>query len=202
MESGKTHDDERRLDVLDTPRGCALRPVRSHRRTARGDCRPDRDAPLGGVRDRVADQELVYEAGVVASELLSNAARACRSRIALRLEVHHGSSASRSTTTVRVSRLSARRAQTRSAAADCGSSTRSRRRGARSRDRPANASGPRCRSSARLRRTWTAPTAVADSAGGERPRVPRPPPRASDVIMRSAAIGSTGSGAGSRSRRS
>jgi hypothetical protein len=42
-----------------------------------------------GSEDRAADQELVYEAGVVASELLSNAARACRSRIALRLDVHH-----------------------------------------------------------------------------------------------------------------
>ena len=41
--------------------------------------------------DRTADQELVYEAGVVTAELLSNAARACRSRIALRLDVHHGS---------------------------------------------------------------------------------------------------------------
>ncbi|HEY6749244.1 MAG TPA: ATP-binding protein [Mycobacteriales bacterium] len=44
-----------------------------------------------GSEDRAADQELVYEAGVVATELLSNAARACRSRIALRLEVHHDS---------------------------------------------------------------------------------------------------------------
>jgi hypothetical protein len=44
-----------------------------------------------GSEDRAADQELVYEAGVVASELLSNAARACRSRIALRLDVHHDS---------------------------------------------------------------------------------------------------------------
>ena len=44
-----------------------------------------------GSEDRAADQELVYEAGVVASELLSNAARACRSRIAVRLEVHHDS---------------------------------------------------------------------------------------------------------------
>jgi anti-sigma regulatory factor (Ser/Thr protein kinase) len=44
-----------------------------------------------GSDDRAADQELVYEAGVVVSELLWNAARACRSRIALRLEVHHGS---------------------------------------------------------------------------------------------------------------
>ena len=41
--------------------------------------------------DRTADQELVYEAGVVTAELLSNAVRACRSRIALRLDVHHGS---------------------------------------------------------------------------------------------------------------
>ena len=46
---------------------------------------------LVGSEDRAADQDLVYEAGVVVSELLSNAARACRSRIALRLEVHHGS---------------------------------------------------------------------------------------------------------------
>lgn len=44
-----------------------------------------------GSADRAADQELVYDAGVVATELLSNAARACRSRIALRLDVHHGS---------------------------------------------------------------------------------------------------------------
>ena len=44
-----------------------------------------------GSEDRAADQELVYEAGVVATELLSNAARACRSQVALRLEVHHGS---------------------------------------------------------------------------------------------------------------
>lgn len=44
-----------------------------------------------GSKDRAADQELVYEAGVVVAELLSNAARACRSRIALRLDVHHGS---------------------------------------------------------------------------------------------------------------
>ncbi|HEX5532305.1 MAG TPA: ATP-binding protein [Actinomycetales bacterium] len=44
-----------------------------------------------GSEDRKADQELVYEAGVVATELVSNAIRACRSRIALRLEVHHGS---------------------------------------------------------------------------------------------------------------
>ena len=44
-----------------------------------------------GSEDRVANQELVYEAGIVAIELLSNAARACRSRIALRLDVHHGS---------------------------------------------------------------------------------------------------------------
>ena len=41
--------------------------------------------------DRRADQELAYEAGVVATELLSNAAQACRSRIALRLDVHHNS---------------------------------------------------------------------------------------------------------------
>ena len=41
--------------------------------------------------DRRADQELAYEAGVVATELLSNAAQACRSRIALRLDVHHDS---------------------------------------------------------------------------------------------------------------
>ena len=44
-----------------------------------------------GSEDRAADQDLVYEAGVVVTELLSNATRACRSRIALRLEVHHGS---------------------------------------------------------------------------------------------------------------
>ena len=44
-----------------------------------------------GSEDRRADQELVYEAGVVATELLSNAAQACRSRIALRLDVHHDS---------------------------------------------------------------------------------------------------------------
>ena len=44
-----------------------------------------------GSEDRTADQELVYEAGVVATELVSNAIRACRSRIALRLDVHHGS---------------------------------------------------------------------------------------------------------------
>jgi signal transduction histidine kinase len=44
-----------------------------------------------GSEDRAADEELIYEAGVVATELLSNAARACRSRIALRLDVHHGS---------------------------------------------------------------------------------------------------------------
>ena len=44
-----------------------------------------------GSEDRAADQDLVYEAGIVVSELLSNATRACRSRIALRLEVHHGS---------------------------------------------------------------------------------------------------------------
>lgn len=44
-----------------------------------------------GCEDRKADQELVYEAGVVATELVSNAIRACRSRIALRLDVHHGS---------------------------------------------------------------------------------------------------------------
>ena len=44
-----------------------------------------------GSQDRAADDELVYEAGVVATELLSNAARACRSRIALRLDIHHGS---------------------------------------------------------------------------------------------------------------
>jgi Histidine kinase-like ATPase domain len=43
-----------------------------------------------GSEDRAADQELVYDAGVVVTELLSNAARACRSRIALRLDVHHG----------------------------------------------------------------------------------------------------------------
>jgi Histidine kinase-, DNA gyrase B-, and HSP90-like ATPase len=43
-----------------------------------------------GSEDRAADHALVYEAGVVASELLSNAARACRSRIAPRLDVHHG----------------------------------------------------------------------------------------------------------------
>jgi len=44
-----------------------------------------------GSEDRAVDQELVYEAGIVATELLSNAATACRSRIVLRLEVHHGS---------------------------------------------------------------------------------------------------------------
>jgi Histidine kinase-like ATPase domain len=44
-----------------------------------------------GSEDRAVDQELVYEAGLVATELLSNAARACRSRIVLRLDVHHGS---------------------------------------------------------------------------------------------------------------
>jgi signal transduction histidine kinase len=44
-----------------------------------------------GAVDRAADHELVYEAGVVATELLSNAAQACPSRIALRLDVHHGS---------------------------------------------------------------------------------------------------------------
>jgi anti-sigma regulatory factor (Ser/Thr protein kinase) len=44
-----------------------------------------------GSEDRDFDQELVYDAGVVATELLSNAARACRSRIVLRLDVHHGS---------------------------------------------------------------------------------------------------------------
>jgi len=44
-----------------------------------------------GSEDRAVDHELVYEAGVVATELLSNAARACRSLIALRLDVHHGS---------------------------------------------------------------------------------------------------------------
>lgn len=44
-----------------------------------------------GSEDRAVDQELVYEAGVVATELLSNATRACRSRIVLRLDVHHGS---------------------------------------------------------------------------------------------------------------
>ena len=44
-----------------------------------------------GSGDRTADQELVYEAGVVTTELLSNAAQACRSRIALRLDVHHSS---------------------------------------------------------------------------------------------------------------
>jgi hypothetical protein len=43
-----------------------------------------------GSEDGAADHALVYEAGVVVSELLSNAARACRSRIALRLDVHHG----------------------------------------------------------------------------------------------------------------
>jgi Histidine kinase-like ATPase domain len=44
-----------------------------------------------GSEDRAVDQELVYDAGVVATELLSNAARACRSRIVLRLDVHHDS---------------------------------------------------------------------------------------------------------------
>jgi Histidine kinase-like ATPase domain len=44
-----------------------------------------------GSEDQKADQELLYEAGVVANELVSNAIRACRSRIALRLDVHHGS---------------------------------------------------------------------------------------------------------------
>jgi anti-sigma regulatory factor (Ser/Thr protein kinase) len=44
-----------------------------------------------GAEDRAADQELVYEAGVVATELLSNAVRACRSRVILRLDVHHRS---------------------------------------------------------------------------------------------------------------
>ncbi len=44
-----------------------------------------------GSEDRRSDQELVYDAGVVVTELLSNAAKACRSRIALRLDVHHGS---------------------------------------------------------------------------------------------------------------
>jgi hypothetical protein len=44
-----------------------------------------------GPEDRAVDQELVYEAGVVATELLSNAARACRSRIVLRLDVHQDS---------------------------------------------------------------------------------------------------------------
>ena len=44
-----------------------------------------------GSEDRAADQDLVYEAGVVATELLSNAAQACRSPIALRLDVHHDS---------------------------------------------------------------------------------------------------------------
>ena len=115
-----------------------------------------------GSEDRAADHALVYEAGVVASELLSNAARACRSRIAPRLDVHHGG--------IRIEVYddgpgvpsSVNRAHTRSAAADCASSTRSRRRGAQSRDRRASASGPRCRSSARPPRTWTAPTAVAD----------------------------------------
>jgi signal transduction histidine kinase len=43
-----------------------------------------------GSEDIAADHQLVYEAGVVATELLSNAIRACRSRIALRLDVHHG----------------------------------------------------------------------------------------------------------------
>ena len=44
-----------------------------------------------GSGDWTADQELVYEAGVVTTELLSNAVQACRSRIALRLDVHHDS---------------------------------------------------------------------------------------------------------------
>jgi hypothetical protein len=43
-----------------------------------------------GSDGRAADHDLVYEAGVVVSELLSNAAGARRSRIALRLDVHHG----------------------------------------------------------------------------------------------------------------
>ena len=77
--------------MLDTPRGCALRPVRSHRRTARGDAALTETLHSVGSEDRAADQELVFEAGVVATELLSNATQACRSRIAVRLEVHHGS---------------------------------------------------------------------------------------------------------------
>ena len=44
-----------------------------------------------GSEDRAVDHELIYDVGVVATELLSNAARACRSLIALRLDVHHGS---------------------------------------------------------------------------------------------------------------
>ena len=44
--------------------------------------------PMGS-QDRVTDEELVYEARLVVTELLSNAAKACRSRIVLRLDVHH-----------------------------------------------------------------------------------------------------------------
>jgi hypothetical protein len=39
---------------------------------------------------RAIDEELVYEAGLVAAELLSNATRVCRSEIGIRLDVHHG----------------------------------------------------------------------------------------------------------------
>ena len=149
------------VDVLDTPRGCALRPVRSHRRTTRGDCRPHRDAPLSGVRGpesrsrtRLRGRRRGDRTAVERRPGLPVTDRGWMSTTT--------ASASRSTTTVPVSRSSVSRAHTRSAAADCASSTRSRRRGAQSRDRRASASGPRCRSSARPPRTWTAPTAVAD----------------------------------------
>ena len=156
------------VDVLDTPRGCALRPVRSHRRTTRGDCRPHRDAPLSGVRGpesrsrtRLRGRRRGDRTAVERRPGLPVTDRGWMSTTT--------ASASRSTTTARVSRSSARRAQTRSAAAECGSSIRSRRRGARSRDRRASASGPRCRSPARLQRTWTAAAAATDSGQpGER----------------------------------
>ena len=73
------------------PRGCALRPVRATvgRHAVTGALTETLHSV--GSEDRAADQDLVYEAGVVVTELLSNATHACRSRIALRLEVHHGS---------------------------------------------------------------------------------------------------------------
>jgi signal transduction histidine kinase len=42
-----------------------------------------------GAHARAIDEDLVFEAGLVAAELLSNAARACESEVTVGLVVHH-----------------------------------------------------------------------------------------------------------------
>ena len=140
-----------------------------------------------GSEDRAADHALVYEAGVVASELLSNAARACRSRIAPRLDVHHGGI--RIEVYDRRSRCPGRASVAR---------TRGRRPRTAHRQLALDVVGHNPATGGQVRLVRDAgPQHVHRAPGLHRPpsltcwrrgaghRVPRPPPRASRVIMRS-----------------